>query len=379
MLARRHGSTFSLIVADVDNLKTLNDASGHHCGDRALRAPRLCAAPGRPRDRRRGALGGDEFAMLLHETDQEAAMAVATRLSEALHDVDGLGPGHGQHRRQHVAGAERRARRAPAPCRRGPVRGQAVRARPRRDVGSAGDGGPGGAAVAGPASAPGGHRLAARRGQRRQLRARADAAGGAVSRRSGRCALLSAISTRRAGAAARHHLTRLRGGDVEQSGRQTLRFVTGEERRRLLRPGREYGRRPPATNGGSGGARSVSRRRELVHHGPARGPSAGRRGWWASEETSGSADDRHRESQGEGRAHDQGSEDPPSTSPTSLREEEVCVRHQHLLGPIVEHRGRSRQQVNGSRRPGPEQGDTCRGPLYQSPGTSFLVRARYSP
>ncbi len=37
LLAERHYATFSVIVADVDNLKTLNDANGHHCGDRALK------------------------------------------------------------------------------------------------------------------------------------------------------------------------------------------------------------------------------------------------------------------------------------------------------------------------------------------------------
>jgi diguanylate cyclase (GGDEF)-like protein len=36
-----------------------------------------------------GRLGGDEFALLLHETDQEAAMATATRLRAALHDATG--------------------------------------------------------------------------------------------------------------------------------------------------------------------------------------------------------------------------------------------------------------------------------------------------
>ena len=67
MLARRHGGTFSLIVADLDNLKSLNDANGHHCGDRALR---LLAGVLRQAARETdvvGRLGGDEFALLLHE------------------------------------------------------------------------------------------------------------------------------------------------------------------------------------------------------------------------------------------------------------------------------------------------------------------------
>ena len=89
MLAQRHGGTFSVIVADLDNLKALNDANGHHCGDRALR---LLASVLRQAARETdvvGRLGGDEFALLLHETDQEAALAAATRLRDALHDVTG--------------------------------------------------------------------------------------------------------------------------------------------------------------------------------------------------------------------------------------------------------------------------------------------------
>jgi diguanylate cyclase (GGDEF)-like protein len=89
LLAERHYATFSVIVADLDNLKTLNDANGHHCGDRALK---LLASVLRQAARGTdvvGRLGGDEFALLLHETDQESAMATATRLRAALHDATG--------------------------------------------------------------------------------------------------------------------------------------------------------------------------------------------------------------------------------------------------------------------------------------------------
>jgi diguanylate cyclase (GGDEF)-like protein len=89
MLAQRHGGVFSLVVADLDNLKALNDANGHHCGDRALR---LLAGVLRQAARETdvvGRLGGDEFALVLHETDEEAALAMATRLRDALHDVTG--------------------------------------------------------------------------------------------------------------------------------------------------------------------------------------------------------------------------------------------------------------------------------------------------
>ncbi len=89
MRARRHDSTFSLIVADVDNLKLLNDSSGHHSGDRALRLlAGVLSQEARETDVV-GRIGGDEFAMLLHDTGQEDALAAATRLAAALHEVHG--------------------------------------------------------------------------------------------------------------------------------------------------------------------------------------------------------------------------------------------------------------------------------------------------
>ncbi len=89
LLAERHGTTFSVIVVDLDNLKALNDSSGHHCGDRALKLlARVLRQAARETDVV-GRLGGDEFALLLHETGPEAAMTMATRLHGALHDVTG--------------------------------------------------------------------------------------------------------------------------------------------------------------------------------------------------------------------------------------------------------------------------------------------------
>ena len=89
MLAQDHDTTFSLIVADLDDLKTLNDSSGHHCGDRALRIVADVLRQAARDSDVVGRLGGDEFALLLHETGEEAAMAAASRLGAALHDVTG--------------------------------------------------------------------------------------------------------------------------------------------------------------------------------------------------------------------------------------------------------------------------------------------------
>ncbi len=88
-LARRHRATFSLIVADLDNLKTLNDSGGHDSGDRALRSMATVLSQAARETDVVGRLGGDEFAMLLHETDQDDALAVAMRLKDAVQAATG--------------------------------------------------------------------------------------------------------------------------------------------------------------------------------------------------------------------------------------------------------------------------------------------------
>ena len=90
-LARRHREPFSLIVADLDNLKTLNDSGGHHSGDRALRSLATVLSQAARGSDVVGRLGGGQFAMLLHETDEDAALAVAVRLRDALESTTGSG------------------------------------------------------------------------------------------------------------------------------------------------------------------------------------------------------------------------------------------------------------------------------------------------
>jgi diguanylate cyclase (GGDEF)-like protein len=87
--ARRQHSTFSLVVADVDNLKILNDSRGHHSGDRALQLLGSVLGQAARGTDVVGRLGGDEFVMLLHDTDEDAALIAATRLNEALQSVAG--------------------------------------------------------------------------------------------------------------------------------------------------------------------------------------------------------------------------------------------------------------------------------------------------
>jgi diguanylate cyclase (GGDEF)-like protein len=82
--SRRYGTLFSIIFLDLDDLKMVNNFYGHLSGSRTLQevAKRILGAV-------RGIdkvvrFGGDEFCVILPQTDQEQAVMVANRISRAM-------------------------------------------------------------------------------------------------------------------------------------------------------------------------------------------------------------------------------------------------------------------------------------------------------
>lgn len=81
---RRSGRSFGMAMMDVDHFKSVNDTHGHDAGDNVLRAlAEACV------DRLRnvdivGRMGGEEFALILPETDPQGAMLTVERLREYL-------------------------------------------------------------------------------------------------------------------------------------------------------------------------------------------------------------------------------------------------------------------------------------------------------
>lgn len=92
-LAQRHGHALSLILFDLDHFKQINDVYGHAAGDTVLAdVARKCLEAVRQTDIV-ARWGGEEFAVLMPETDQEGARLMAERLREILR---GLRPLEGQ-------------------------------------------------------------------------------------------------------------------------------------------------------------------------------------------------------------------------------------------------------------------------------------------
>jgi diguanylate cyclase (GGDEF)-like protein len=83
-LLKRMGEPFSLLMLDVDGLKTLNDRHGHAAGDAALRAVGRSLRAGLRASDVVGRLGGDEFCALLPGTRPRAAASVARRVRAHL-------------------------------------------------------------------------------------------------------------------------------------------------------------------------------------------------------------------------------------------------------------------------------------------------------
>ena len=83
-IARRTKRTVSVIIADIDHFKSVNDEFGHDVGDKALAhfAKLLCA--NRRADDIVARMGGEEFSLVLPGTDIVEATAIADQLCTLL-------------------------------------------------------------------------------------------------------------------------------------------------------------------------------------------------------------------------------------------------------------------------------------------------------
>jgi diguanylate cyclase (GGDEF)-like protein len=82
--ARRHDHSLSVLVVDIDHFKSINDTLGHRSGDAVLEhTARILDGALRTEDAI-GRWGGEEFLVVLPNTDEEGALGATERLREAL-------------------------------------------------------------------------------------------------------------------------------------------------------------------------------------------------------------------------------------------------------------------------------------------------------
>ena len=78
------GQTFSLIMLDIDYFKSFNDNYGHQVGDQVLRLVARTLIDGVKGRDMASRFGGEEFALILPETNTQGALKVADSLRRAV-------------------------------------------------------------------------------------------------------------------------------------------------------------------------------------------------------------------------------------------------------------------------------------------------------
>jgi diguanylate cyclase (GGDEF)-like protein/putative nucleotidyltransferase with HDIG domain len=84
--ARRGETNMTVVVGDLDHFKEVNDRSGHHVGDAALQRVARVLESGKRQIDGVARVGGEEFALILPDTDDHGAFLIAERLRCALRD-----------------------------------------------------------------------------------------------------------------------------------------------------------------------------------------------------------------------------------------------------------------------------------------------------
>ncbi len=87
-LAQRHQRPLGMIVIDIDHFKAINDTHGHSVGDCLLKAMANCANNTIRLSDQLFRYGGEEFVVLLPETDDEGVKRLADRIRRNVAEMD---------------------------------------------------------------------------------------------------------------------------------------------------------------------------------------------------------------------------------------------------------------------------------------------------
>lgn len=85
--SQRYSHVFSAIQMDIDYFKKINDAHGHAVGDEVIKAFTVTCQEVLRESDVLGRVGGEEFSIILPETDREGALTVAERIRQVVADL----------------------------------------------------------------------------------------------------------------------------------------------------------------------------------------------------------------------------------------------------------------------------------------------------
>lgn len=87
-LARRHKHPLSIMVMDIDKFKSINDRFGHSAGDQILKEIVVELKKSNRNTDLTYRYGGEEFVILLNQTNEEGALIIAERVREAIESME---------------------------------------------------------------------------------------------------------------------------------------------------------------------------------------------------------------------------------------------------------------------------------------------------
>lgn len=85
---KRYNNPLSFIIADIDNFKQFNDVYGHDCGDQVLTSVSKKMKESLREQDSIGRWGGEEFMIVLPETDMDGAMKVGEKLRSTIESTN---------------------------------------------------------------------------------------------------------------------------------------------------------------------------------------------------------------------------------------------------------------------------------------------------
>lgn len=83
---RRYGNTVALVMFDIDHFKPVNDTHGHLAGDEVIKYTARVLLDNLRNSDHAGRYGGEEFGIILPETDTSGAIAICERIRQAIED-----------------------------------------------------------------------------------------------------------------------------------------------------------------------------------------------------------------------------------------------------------------------------------------------------